>query len=119
MENNEKRNGMDSPQTVEGNSVLKSDLVKQVVKLVRTGALAASVAAGMLNSLGCGARTGLPTDDVTFVDVDTDNPDAGANGGCMGVDAGSCMGVDAGSCMGVDAGSCMGVDAGSCMGIDG
>ncbi len=94
----------------------KSDLNKActyIVRAVRAGVLSASLASQVMSTMGCGARTGLPEDEMAFVDKGDDGTVDAGNDGCMAVDAGTdgCMGVDAG-------GSKPGIDAGGSKGID-
>ncbi len=97
--------------------------IAKILRAVQAGTMAISIATQTLASMGCGARTGLPEDEMYTVDQgDHDADTADSNDGCMGVEAGTgCVGVDAGTgCVGVDAGTgCMGVEAGTgCVGVD-
>lgn len=96
-----------------------------ITKAVRAGVLGAAIATKAMAMMGCGARTGLPEDEMAFVDKDQDDGkvDAGQDG-CMSIDAGhdGSMSVDAGgSKPGIDAGGSKGIDTdagGSKPGID-
>lgn len=89
--------------------------IANILKAVQAGTMAIGIATQTLANMGCGARTGLPEDEMYMVDQGDDADAADSNDGCMGIDAGTgCVGVDAGTgCVGVDAGpGSMGPEAG-------